>query len=124
VPLYFAGFFQSLMWKQFTPDGFLVYKNFLDTAAGDQVRLLLLRAIGGSIYLTGVFIMVYNVVRTVKAGRLVANEEAEAPALEKRAAEPAAIGTAWIERRPIQCWSGAWWWWPSAASWRSCPPSW
>jgi cytochrome c oxidase cbb3-type subunit I/II len=31
VPLYFAGFFQSLMWKQFTPDGYLVYKNFLDT---------------------------------------------------------------------------------------------
>ncbi|HQW42014.1 MAG TPA: cytochrome-c oxidase, cbb3-type subunit I, partial [Flavobacteriales bacterium] len=31
VPLYFAGFFQSLMWKQFTPDGFLMYPNFLDT---------------------------------------------------------------------------------------------
>jgi cytochrome c oxidase cbb3-type subunit I/II len=31
MPLYFAGFFQSLMWKQFTPDGYLVYKNFLDT---------------------------------------------------------------------------------------------
>jgi cytochrome c oxidase cbb3-type subunit I/II len=101
VPLYFAGFFQSLMWKQFTPDGYLVYKNFLDTVLEIKYAYWL-RAIGGSIYLTGVFIMVYNVVRTVKAGRLVANEEAEAPALEKLAAEPAGHWHAWIERRPVQ----------------------
>ena len=102
MPLYFAGFFQSLMWKQFTPDGFLVYKNFLDTVLEIKYAYWL-RAMGGGIYLIGVFIMVYNVVRTVKAGRLVANEDAEAPALEKVAVvNEGGHWHRWIERRPIQ----------------------
>ncbi len=101
VPLYFAGFFQSLMWQQFTPDGFLVYKNFLDTVLEIKYAYWL-RAIGGSIYLIGVLIMVYNVVKTVKAGKLVADEDAEAPALERLEKEPAGHWHTWIERRPIQ----------------------
>jgi cbb3-type cytochrome oxidase subunit 1 len=31
IPLYWAGWTQSLMWKQFTPDGYLAYGNFLET---------------------------------------------------------------------------------------------
>ncbi|HNR55577.1 MAG TPA: cytochrome-c oxidase, cbb3-type subunit I [Flavobacteriales bacterium] len=100
IPLYFAGFFQSLMWKQFTPDGFLVYKNFLDTLLEIKYAYWL-RALGGSIYLIGVFVMVYNVVKTVKAGKLIANEDAEAPALEKVKITGGHWHT-WIERRPIQ----------------------
>ncbi|MCO6482113.1 MAG: cytochrome-c oxidase, cbb3-type subunit I [Flavobacteriales bacterium] len=101
IPLYFAGFFQSLMWKQFTPDGFLVYKNFLDTVLEIKYAYWL-RALGGTIYLTGVFIMVYNLAKTVKAGKLIANEDAEAPALEKLQAEPVGHWHTWIERRPMQ----------------------
>lgn len=100
IPLYFAGFFQSLMWKQFTPDGFLVYKNFLDTLLEIQYAYWL-RAIGGSIYLIGAFIMVYNVVKTVKSGKLIANEDAEAAPLEKVKVTGGHWHT-WIERRPIQ----------------------
>ncbi|MGV3638413.1 MAG: cytochrome-c oxidase, cbb3-type subunit I [Flavobacteriales bacterium] len=100
IPLYFAGFFQSLMWKQFTPDGFLVYKNFLDTLLEIQYAYWL-RAIGGSIYLIGAFIMVYNVVKTVKSGKLIANEDAEAAPLEKVRVTGGHWHT-WIERRPIQ----------------------
>ncbi|MFZ1689288.1 MAG: cytochrome-c oxidase, cbb3-type subunit I [Flavobacteriales bacterium] len=102
VPLYFAGFFQSMMWKQFTPDGFLVYKNFLDTLLEIKYAYWL-RALGGSIYIVGVFIMVYNVWKTVKAGRLIANEDAEAPAMEKVAVvNDGAHWHRWIERRPVQ----------------------
>ena len=100
IPLYFAGFFQSLMWKQFTPDGFLVYKNFLDTLLEIQYAYWL-RALGGSIYIIGVFIMVYNVVKTVKSGKLIANEDAEAAPLEKVRVTGGHWHT-WIERRPIQ----------------------
>jgi cytochrome c oxidase cbb3-type subunit I/II len=100
IPLYFAGFFQSLMWKQFTPDGFLVYKNFLDTLLEIQYAYWL-RAIGGTIYLIGAFIMVYNVVKTVKSGKLIANEDAEAAPLEKVKITGGHWHT-WIERRPIQ----------------------
>jgi len=102
VPLYFAGFFQSMMWKQFTPDGFLVYKNFLDTLLEIKYAYWL-RALGGSIYIVGVFIMIYNVWKTVRAGSLIANEEAEAPAMEKLAvANDGGHWHRWIERRPIQ----------------------
>ncbi|MCB0763991.1 MAG: cytochrome-c oxidase, cbb3-type subunit II, partial [Flavobacteriales bacterium] len=102
VPLYFAGFFQSLMWKQFTPDGFLVYPNFLDTLL--EIRTAYwLRAFGGTIYLIGALIMVYNVYRTVRAGRLVANEDAEAPAMEKLVvAKESGHWHRWVESRPIQ----------------------
>ena len=31
LPMYWAGFAQSSMWKQFTPEGFLAYPNFLET---------------------------------------------------------------------------------------------
>ncbi|MCB9183676.1 MAG: cytochrome-c oxidase, cbb3-type subunit I [Flavobacteriales bacterium] len=101
VPLYLAGFFQSLMWKQFTPDGFLVYKNFLDTVLEIKYAYWL-RALGGLFYLSGAVIMVYNVVKTVKAGSLIADEDAEAPALEKNAPEEGGNWHRWIERRPIQ----------------------
>ncbi|HRH69589.1 MAG TPA: cytochrome-c oxidase, cbb3-type subunit I [Flavobacteriales bacterium] len=102
IPLYFAGFFQAMMWKQFTPDGFLVYPNFLDTLL--QIKTAYwLRAVGGSIYIIGVFIMIYNVWKTVAAGKLLANEEAEAPALEKVAVvTESGYWHRVIERRPIQ----------------------
>ncbi len=102
VPLYFAGFFQSLMWKQFTPDGFLVYPNFLDTLL--EIRTAYwLRVIGGSVYITGVLLMIYNVRKTVSAGKLIANEDAEAPPLEKLVeAKETGHWHRWVERRPIQ----------------------
>ncbi len=102
VPLYFAGFFQSLMWKQFTPDGFLVYPNFLDTLLEIRTAYIL-RVIGGSVYITGVLLMIYNVRKTVLAGKLIANEDAEAPPLEKLVvAKESGHWHRWIERRPIQ----------------------
>ena len=102
IPLYFAGFFQSMMWQQFTPDGYLVYKSFLDTLLEVKVAYYL-RALGGAIYLVGALVMVYNVIKTVKAGRLVANEDAEAPAMEKVSAEAeGGHWHRWIERRPVQ----------------------
>jgi cytochrome c oxidase cbb3-type subunit I/II len=62
-----------------------------------------MRAFGGSLYLVGVFIMFYNIYKTVKAGKLVANEEAEAAPLAKEYVKHQ--GEHWhraIERRPVQ----------------------
>ncbi len=101
IPMYWAGFTQAMMWKQFTEDGTLKFQ-FLETVT-HIVPLYVARSVGGLLYLIGVFIMVYNIVKTVKAGKLVANEAAEAPPL------PAKIVThgkqywhRWIEARPIQ----------------------
>lgn len=81
IPLYWAGFTQSLMWKEFTADGFLRYPNFLETVT-QIMPMYKLRVLGGVLYLTGVIVMMYNLYKTVKQGSLLANEEAEAPSLK------------------------------------------
>lgn len=80
LPMYVSGVVQSLMWKEFNPEGFLVYKNFLETTV-QILPLHALRAIGGAFYLTGAFIMTYNLIKTAKAGSFIANEDAEAAPL-------------------------------------------
>lgn len=101
IPLYWAGWTQSLMWKQFTADGFLQYGNFLETVT-QILPMYGLRALGGTLYLAGFFIGVYNMVKTVRSGKLVAYEAAEAPAREKYVAHKGEHWHRWIERRPVQ----------------------
>jgi cytochrome c oxidase cbb3-type subunit I/II len=100
VPLYWAGFKQSLMWKEFTEAGNLQYP-FLETVT--QLKpFYALRAFGGSLYLTGALLMMYNLIATVRKSKGVVDDEAEAPALES---SYQAHGTEhWhrpIERKPI-----------------------
>ncbi|MEZ5199658.1 MAG: cytochrome-c oxidase, cbb3-type subunit I [Bacteroidales bacterium] len=84
IPLYFAGFTQALMWKEFTAEGYLKYPNFLETYI--QIRPMhMFRAIGGVFYLTGAVLMVINLVKTAKAGKFARFENDEAPALEHKA---------------------------------------
>jgi len=102
VPLYWAGWTQSMMWKQFAEDGFLIYRNFLETVV-QILPMYWIRAVGGTLYLLGFFIMIYNLVKTVQSGSFQANEKAEAPAMTKIYNKPK--GEYWhrlIERRPIQ----------------------
>ncbi|MBK8983523.1 MAG: cytochrome-c oxidase, cbb3-type subunit I [Ignavibacteria bacterium] len=99
APLYWAGITQSLMWKQFTPEGLLLYPNFLETVI-KIIPMYIMRSIGGSLYLFGVLVMVYNLFKTVKSGTLIANEDAEAPALIKDSHETSKYKHRWIETRP------------------------
>lgn len=80
VPLYFAGFTQGLMWKEFTEEGLLKYPNFLETVI-QIIPMYMLRALGGAMYLCGVIVMTYNLIKTTRAGQLLANEPAEAQPL-------------------------------------------
>jgi cytochrome c oxidase cbb3-type subunit I/II len=80
LPMYVSGVVQSLMWKEFNPEGFLVYKNFLETTV-QILPLYALRAIGGGLYLIGAFVMTYNLIKTANSGSFVANEDAEAAPL-------------------------------------------
>ena len=82
IPLYWAGFTQYLMWKQFTPEGTLVYPNFLETVT-QLMPMYALRAFGGLLYLSGVFVMVYNLWKTAKSGSFVTDSKAEAAPLMK-----------------------------------------
>jgi cytochrome c oxidase cbb3-type subunit I/II len=102
LPMYVAGFTQSLMWKQFNPDGTLVYGNFLETVT-QIVPMYALRGLGGILYLTGIILLAINIYQTVKRGSLIANEDAEAPALEpEHHPHKGEHWHRWIERRPIQ----------------------
>lgn len=102
IPMYWAGFMQSLMWKDFTEEGLLKYPNFLETVT-QIMPMYAARSLGGVLYLAGVILMTYNIIKTVKQGSFLANEEAEAAPLTK---EHAAHGKEhWhrvIERRPVQ----------------------
>jgi cytochrome c oxidase cbb3-type subunit I/II len=82
IPMYWSGFTQGLMWKEFTAEGTLQYPEFLKITI-QILPLHILRSLGGALYLGGFLILVYNIVKTMKQGKLVANEPAEAPALDK-----------------------------------------
>ncbi len=101
VPMYWSGFTQGLMWKEFTEAGQLKYE-FLDTTK-QVLSLHVLRSFGGTLFLTGTIVMVYNITKTMLAGKLIANENAEAPALEKNYT-PTGHASYWhkaLERKPM-----------------------
>jgi cytochrome c oxidase cbb3-type subunit I/II len=103
IPMYVSGFTQAAMWKQFNPDGTLVYGNFLETVA-QIVPMYWMRAIGGTLYLVGALIMGYNLFMTIRKGNAVADEEASAMPLIK-ISRRRLVGEAyhpWLERRPIR----------------------
>lgn len=103
IPLYWAGITQGLMWKEFTADGFLKYPLFLETVL-QIVPMYIMRAIGGTLYFSGVFVMFYNLMKTVKSGSVVENEEAQAPALveTKNETGKTEYWHRWLESRPVQ----------------------
>jgi cytochrome c oxidase cbb3-type subunit I/II len=101
LPMYVAGFTQSLMWKELAVDGTLVYGNFLETTR-QIIPMYALRALGGSLYISGMVVMFVNVWKTVTSGKLIANEAAEAPALARHGAHQGEHWHRWIERRPVQ----------------------
>ncbi|MBZ5859508.1 cytochrome-c oxidase, cbb3-type subunit I [Flavihumibacter profundi] len=101
IPMYWAGFTQSMMWKQFTEEGQLKFQ-FLETVT-HIIPMYVSRSIGGTLYLTGALIMVYNLYKTMAAGSFVANEEAEAAPLPKVIpVHGKEHWHRWVEKRPVQ----------------------
>ncbi|MEO7272524.1 MAG: cytochrome-c oxidase, cbb3-type subunit I [Vicinamibacterales bacterium] len=101
IPMYVAGITQSLMWQEFTADGALRYPNFLETVV--RLRpMYMMRAGGGSLFLLGGVVAVYNLYRTARQGNFLADEQAVAPALAK---PTPGHGSGWhraLESRPVQ----------------------
>jgi cytochrome c oxidase cbb3-type subunit I/II len=103
LPMYVAGFTQASLWKQFTPEGTLKYGNFLETVT-QIMPMYWMRAIGGTLYVIGIFVLVYNIAKTVAAGKAIEDDFAEAPALVS--ISPNRLKGeklhAWLERKPVQ----------------------
>ncbi|GAB2764544.1 cytochrome-c oxidase, cbb3-type subunit I [Salinimicrobium soli] len=103
LPMYVAGFVQASMWKQFNPDGTLVYGNFLETVT-EIIPMYWMRAIGGSMYICGMFVLLFNIIKTIKSGSEVTDELAEAAPLQKMS-KRRLVGEGfhtWLERKPVQ----------------------
>jgi cytochrome c oxidase cbb3-type subunit I/II len=102
IPMYYAGFVQGQMWQEFNPDGTLTYQDFLETVQIIK-PFYILRSLGGLLFIIGAVMMFYNLVKTAKSGSLLADEEAEAPALVKH--EKEGKKEHWhrgIEGKPVQ----------------------
>ncbi len=70
--MWIAGITQGMMWRAYDDYGSLVY-SFIDT-----VNVLhpyyTIRAVGGTLFLTGLFIWAYNMYKTATAGRVLTKE--------------------------------------------------
>ncbi len=70
-----AGITQGLMWREIDQaTGLLVYPNFVETVT-KIVPMYWVRAFGGTFVLVGFIIMVYNLVKTIKNGKVPENEK-------------------------------------------------
>lgn len=101
IPMYWSGWTQSLMWKEFTPFGTLAWGNFLDTVF-QIMPMYAIRAFGGTLFFVSVCIGVYNLYKTAAQGSFVANEAAEAPARQPLVEPAGQYWHKWIEGRPMQ----------------------
>jgi cytochrome c oxidase cbb3-type subunit I/II len=66
LAMWVAGITQGLMWRAFDDTGHLQYPDFLETVTR-LVPMYWVRALGGSLYITGVLIGAYNIFKTWKA---------------------------------------------------------
>jgi cytochrome c oxidase cbb3-type subunit I/II len=103
IPIYWGGITQSLMWKEFNAQGTLMYPNFMETVT-HLIPMYIARTFGGTLYIVGILVGSYNLFRTMRAGNLLADEKAEAPAADFRDV-PSKAGSAfhrWLESKPTQ----------------------
>jgi cytochrome c oxidase cbb3-type subunit I len=64
--MWVSGVLQGLMWRAYTPVGFLEY-SFIETVEAMH-PFYVIRALGGSLFLVGALIMAYNLWMTVRHG--------------------------------------------------------
>ncbi len=98
ISMWTSGVTQGLMWRAIDETGRLVYPDFVETVTR-IAPLFWIRAVGGTLYLFGYFIMFYNLYKTIKAAPASQTEvEYVAPPLSASAASAAAPGTPWHRR--------------------------
>jgi len=67
--MWIAGVMQGLMWRAVNPDGTLTY-SFVESVKATY-PFYAIRLLGGTMFLSGMFIMAYNVWRTVVGAKAV-----------------------------------------------------
>ena len=103
IPLYWSAVTQWLMLREYTPEGYLAYPNFLETLT-QILPMYTFRVISGVMFLTGFLLMVYNLFKTMAIGNIEENELSEAPALVQLGSRNPMKETVhrWMERRAVR----------------------
>ncbi|HEY3296386.1 MAG TPA: cytochrome-c oxidase, cbb3-type subunit I [bacterium] len=94
IPIWTAGIMQGLMWRGFDADGMLLYPNFIETTQ-KILPFYHLRLLGGLLYLSGFFVMLYNLRKTCAGATDLSDERAQAPSLAVQAAPQLGPRTSW-----------------------------
>lgn len=68
--MYVGGLSQGLMWKALTPEGTLLYPNFLEAIFASQ-NMYKVRYVAGIIYLASFIMMAFNLWKTARSGKAV-----------------------------------------------------
>lgn len=68
VAMWVSGVTQGLMWRALTPEGSLLYPNFLETLIAIR-PMYWMRLIGGTLYLIGFIVMIWNLGLTMIHGK-------------------------------------------------------
>ncbi|MBF0276581.1 MAG: cytochrome-c oxidase, cbb3-type subunit I [SAR324 cluster bacterium] len=100
VAMWIAGITQGLMWRDFDSEGYLAYGNFVETVVR-IIPMYYVRLIGGLMYFGGIFLLVYNIWKTIAGAEVPSDEKAQAPALVRESKQHASFQLL-LEHRPIQ----------------------
>ncbi|MCK6552661.1 cytochrome-c oxidase, cbb3-type subunit I, partial [Myxococcota bacterium] len=76
ISLWVAGITQGLMWRAFEPDGRLMYPDFIETVL-QLVPMYWVRLGGGALFLVGLLLGTFNLVKTMLSAPAGYREEAE-----------------------------------------------
>jgi cytochrome c oxidase cbb3-type subunit I/II len=98
VAMWVSGVNQGLMWRATNPDGTLIYPSFVETLLAIR-PMYIVRMLGGLLYLSGFLLMIWNLVKTVRAGK-PANAVVEVMIEDEPAAPKVGIGTV-LAGRPL-----------------------
>jgi len=77
--MWVSGIMEGLMWRAYTPDGFLAW-TFIETVSAKHVENVI-RTLGGALFLSGAVIMAYNLWRTVRLPSTTEQPALNAPVL-------------------------------------------
>ena len=69
--MWIAGVMQGLMWRAVNEDGTLTY-SFIESVKATY-PFYVIRLVGGTMYLAGMFVMLWNVIKTIGAGKSVSD---------------------------------------------------
>ncbi len=64
--MWVSGILQGLMWRSYTPQGYLEY-SFIETVAAMH-PFYIIRGLGGVLFIAGYLLMIYNVWMTIRSG--------------------------------------------------------